>query len=713
MYDEIGMNKRIHIDFETRSIVDLLKLGSTIYAQHWSTSPLMLAAVTDSSEALFDFMGENPDYARTRYPACGEDDPFLNAYKVPLPPALEMAIGNDWTFVAHNARFEQDIWREICTRQWGWPMPRRWSCTAARARYWGLRASLDGAASDLALPLQKMGEGKEFIKTFCMPRKWKGAKKNGVITQHWAEPHELPAEYQLGKDYCINDAKVEQQLDALLDDLPFFEQKIWELDYSINSKGVPIDVESVYKAIHFSDHYTQSAVQRFNAITGVNPTQRERVLEYINMREETLDIPNLQSKTLNRVNKDNFPNDLKDVINIRLDASRASVKKLQAMVDNVSSDGRARGLFLYYGAHTGRWSGKRIQPQNFIRGDKKHAEIMLKFFERPCWQNGLGHNGMPEWINDADMLFPRPLMSLSHSMRGFIKAPDDKFIISGDYKQIEARVLAWLAQAEGLLSSFAKGEDTYVRFAADSMYRRNYDDYFDDRGEVRPELADERQRAKSAVLGCGFQLAAPGFQAYCDNQDIIMSLEDAEFVVKAYRDANPEISDYQEGLWSRANWCAIEACKDEGQVVPLWGTEVTYHVERIDAERYWLLCSLPSGRHIAYYRPKIDTFNKWGKPQLTYRTEWRGGTYRESTYGGKLIENMVQAIARDICAIGALNTQKHFDVIGLVHDEVIAINDTDEDTAKMRLKECLLDVPDWCMGLPVDADVKAMRRYSK
>jgi DNA polymerase len=300
-------------------------------------------------------------------------------------------------------------------------------------------------------------------------------------------------------------------------------------------------------------------------------------------------------------------------------------------------------------------------------------------------------------------------------MRGFIKAPPGKTIISGDYSQIEARVLAWLASCESLLESYAAGEDVYVRFAADHMYRRNYGDYFGTNGKVLPHLSDERQRAKSAVLGCGFQLGPDGFLEYCDNMDIILRPDEAEFTIKAYRNAYPEISDFHSGLWSRVNYCAIQAVENEGQVVTLWGTQVTFHVHRLDTVRWWLVCTLPSGRHIAYYRPKTDTVNQWGKPVLSFRTEWMGKSYREQTYGGRITENIVQAIARDIMCVGALNVQAMGrPVFMLVHDEVVSLGDVNNEvTDKILLKQCLLDLPDWTAGLPLDAEVKSMDRYSK
>jgi len=708
---------RAHVDFETRSTVDLRTRGSTIYAQHWTTSPLMLAFIWGTCETVYDFMGNNKSYRNSSYPNCAtEDDPFLHSYAPVIPYEIDKAIKDNAVFVAHNARFEQDIWYWICHKRWGWPMPQHWSCTAARARYWGLRASLEGAGSDLELPIQKQTEeGKAFINTFCIPRKYKGPKKNGIITQLWAEPYELPFRWSDGVHYCLMDAKTEAGIDAILPDLPQFEQQVWDLDFRINTHGIPIDLDSVGKAIHFSDHYSQHAVQRFNAITALNPTQRDRVLEYLNQREEMEKLPNLRTKTLSRITQNELPEDLRDVINIRLDSARASVKKLESMRANTSTDGYARGLFVYYGAHTGRFSAKRVQPHNFIRGDGRMAAATFRYFANGCWHGGLGPSGLPAWVETADLYFPRPLKALAHSMRGFIQAPPGKVILSGDYSQIEARVLAWLACCETLLKSYAAGEDVYVRFAADHMYRRQYSDYFGADGKIVPSLADERQRAKSAVLGCGFQLGALGFLEYCDNMDIIIDLDEAQFTIDAYRSAYPEISDWNSGLWSRANWCAIKAVEREGETVQLYGTTVTYHVHRIDSERWWLLCTLPSGRHIAYYRPKTDTLNQWGKPMLTFRTEWMGKSYREQTYGGRLVENMVQGIARDIMCIGANNADAaEFNIFALIHDEIVSLGDDNfVEERKRQLKQALLDLPTWTAGLPLDAEVKSMERYSK
>lgn len=661
----------------------------------------MLAVITPEVEGVIDFML----------------DPRFHGEHKPLPETLRKAIEDDAIFVAHNASFEKDIWFYICHKRWGWPMPRHWSCTAARSAYWGLRRSLDGAGSDLELPIQKQSEaGKNFINTFCVPRKFKGPKKNGIVAVPWAEPDELPEQWQQGVAYCLDDARTEKLIDDMLPDLPPFEQAIYDLDFSMNTMGIPIDLESVYRAAQFSEHYNDVANLEFERATGYYPTQRDRVLEYLNSRAEIDgNLDNLRSKTLSRLNMADFPNDLKRVIQMRVDASRASIKKLDGMRIAASEDSYARGCFLYYGAHTGRWSAKRMQPHNYIRGSKKSANQTFTFLENPVWQEGLGSGNLPAWLSYSEMCFPTPLRSLSQSMRGFIKAPDGFEILSGDYAQVEARVLAWIACCERLLTSFASGEDVYVRFAADHMYRRRYTDYFDNDGSVSSIYQDERQRAKSAVLGCGFGLGGAGFQRYCDNVDIIMDEAEADKVVKTYRRAYPEISDYNNGVWRRIAHCAIEATQNEGHTSTLWGTEITFHIHRLDSERWWLIVTLPSRRHIAYYRPKVEGVDKFGRPVLSYRTEWHGKTYRQDTWGGELTENIVQAIARDICAYAAVVLNgMGFKVFMLVHDEIVTLvpRGSNELTGEV-MRGTMLRLPPCYGGLPLNAEVKRMDRYSK
>lgn len=713
---------RTHLDFETRSLADLPKVGEHAYARHWSTAPLMLTYGTAPKGVepvfqLIDFF-EVPGYADSQYPSCVA--PEWSIFKVPCPAPILDAIARGDTFVAHNARFEQAIYYYICHAKWGWPMPRNWSCTAARARYYGIRAGLEGAASDLEVVTQKDARGKEFINNFCKPRKYKGRKADGIVKELWYEPHENPEGWQIGKEYCTLDGKAEADIDAVLPDLPPFEQAAWEWDFSINVRGIPIDLRSVGRAIQFSDRFTASAVARFEAVTALRPTQRNAVLEYLQQREEISDLGDLRSKTLKRLVRDEFPMDLQDVIDIRLDCSLASIKKLETMVRCTDSDGRARGGHLYCGAHTTRWSHKRIQTGNMKRGDAKTQRQMFDFLAHPSWDapakpilGGLQGQDTPPWVMEAGWRFMRPLGALSQSMRGFIKAKEGHRLVAADFAQIEARVLAWMARAESKLQAFRDKLDMYVKFAS-VMYTRPYDEYFeyiDGKREVKKALKFERQVAKSAELGCGFGLGGPKFQEYCDNSDIIIDLETAKNTVGMWREDNPEIVK----LWQRMEDCAVGATANPGQVFELGGTGIKWYTWHVDSERYWLVCELPSGSCLHYYRPKIQLVTKWGKlkEQLTFRTEWNGKSYRESTYGGKLVENAVQKFARDIMVVGGLKAERAgYKTIMLVHDEVVTEVPIGFGSSQ-ELCGHLCDQEYWIGDLPVEAEGTEMERYGK
>lgn len=618
-------------------------------------------------------------------------------------------------------------------------MPVNWSCTAARARYWGIRASLDGATSDLELADQKNPEGKRFIDLYCKPIAYKGKKADGVIKDLWLDPvldygpgfiekgklKGPHSGYQGGIQYCLDDGLAEMGIDELLPDLPDFEQQVWDLDFKMNTRGIPIDMTSVHRARVYSDYYTKYNLDRFSEITGgLRPTQRDKVLDYLQQREEIEELGDLRTKTLERLVKTDFPLELSEAIDIRMDSSRASIKKIDRMVQCTSDDGFARGLFVYGGAHTMRWSAKRIQPHNWIRGDARVQKRMFEFFEQDFWNAPkVGHNGgppldempgQPAWVWEAGLRFPKPLKHLSQSMRGFIKAPEGRKIVSGDYAQIEARKLPWFARCDWLLDAFREGKDVYVAFAA-KMYGRRYDDYFDDNGKVRPELARERQIAKSAVLGCGFGLGARQYVVYCDNMNLFITEEEADATIKTYRGEHPEICDYKFGFWTRINDAAIAAVADERTPVHLSGAGISFHVHRLDTERYWLIMTLPSGRHMAYFRPKLQQRNKWGRTvwTLTFRTEWNDKSYREDTYGGKLTENAVQASARDMCAIGALNVERAgYPVFAMVHDEIISLPRVDFGSHK-EFETLMCQMPACYTDMPVKAEGATMFRYGK
>lgn len=679
---------KAHIDFETRSLAELARqnaVGEHAYAQHESTDAILLAYKT-------------VDMAHVRVQDLLQDRTF--------PIELDIALCRGDRFVAHNARFEQAIWYWQMVRRHDWPSISHWSCTAARARYWGLRASLDGLTSDLEAPHRKNPRGEELIKIFCKPRK----RVKGVVKEMWAEPQELPREWDEFKQYCGDDVLAEMDADAMLPELPPFEQSNWDLDYEINWRGLPIDVEMVDRATMYSDHYTLMAFQRFEQLTnGLAPTQRDRVLEYVQERELAID--NLRSKTLKRLSLADLSESMREIIQIRLDTARASVKKLQAMHRCTTGDGRARGLLLYYGAHTGRLSGKRIQPQNFVRGNAKAQSSMFQLLEDDrLWEVGSGGFNYPRWAEAADLLYTSPLGSLAQSMRGFIKAPEGHRFVVCDYSQIEARVLAWLSKSERKLDAFRTGKDLYCQFAS-VMYNRQYEAYFGPDGKPKKgcKEADERQIAKSAELGCGYGLGGTSFVAYCDNMDVIIDEETAKNVVRTWRRDNQSIVKY----WERIEKAAVIATVFEDRAARV--DNIVFKVYRLDAERWWMECMLPSGRHIAYYRPKVTTIEKFGQPRevLSYRTEWNGKTFREETYGGKLVENIVQGVARDVMMCGIHNGEQFgYECVLTVHDENVTLRRDGEGSYK-ELERLMCDLPRWVGDCPITAEGGEMIRYGK
>lgn len=615
-------------------------------------------------------------------------------------------------------------------------MPARWSCTAARSRYFGLRASLEGSASDLEVLNQKDARGKQFINDFCKPRKYKGAKYLGVVKELWYEPHENPQGWQDGLEYCVIDGMAEADIDALLPDLPPFEQWAWEWDFLINTRGVPIDLQSVGRAKAFSDHFTNAAVRRFEYITSLRPTQRDKVLEYLQQREEIENLGDLRSKTLKRLVQNDFPPELQEAVQIRLDTSLASVKKLE-MMEKISDpdDYRVRGGHLYGGAHTMRWSHKRLQTGNMkavrTAEDRALYERMFEYLTNDShWigfkPKGFGDNGgppaldllgepppKPGWVDAAEWRFMRPLAALSVSMKGFIRATPGHELIDADFSQIEARVLAWLARCEWLLQAFRDKQDPYVKFGAEHMYKVKYEDCFtyDAQGKrsVAKHFKRQRQIAKSAVLGAGFGLGKPKFVEYCDNSDLVITLEEAGETIDAYRQAHPEIV----ALWERVERCAVSAVANPGRVFELGGTGVKFYTWHIDDERYWLVRQDPSGSCQHYYRPKIEYVTRFGrlKEQLSFRTEWNGKSYREPTYGGKLVENMVQKIARDVLVEGGKEAEKAgYPSIMLVHDSNVTMPPLGHGSPE-ELERLMCTWKPWYTDLPVEAEAKQMQRY--
>jgi DNA polymerase len=417
---------------------------------------------------------------------------------------------------------------------------------------------------------------------------------------------------------------------------------------------------------------------------GITPTQVAKLRDWVNDQlPETLYLPNLQKTTVERtVIHPDCPDTVREALEIRMEAGLVSHKKFYAMQRVCSpADHRARGTILFYGAHTGRKSGKLIQPHNFKRGVLKPHQIADVF-------TALQHG-------DADLmlrLWPNPMEAISMVMRGFIRALPGRILRVVDYAAIEARVLAWVAGEQWLLDAFMRGVDIYKLMACKLWSIA-----------IEEVSSEQRRIAKNLVLGCGYQLGGKKFVEYCARAGVYIEEPFAIDAVRTYRAENKMIV----RSWYDVENAAIAAVQT--------GRVVRWRMLEFEVQDRWLTIRLPSGRRLYYLDPKVITAMAFGKPklQLTFKEEYNGQMLRTSTYGGKLIENIVQGIAFDLMANGEeLADAEGYAPIGTVHDEIIT--ETDEDEGDIHtLEQVVCRIPPWAKGCPVGAEGFDTVRYRK
>lgn len=673
---------------------------------------------------------------------------------VPVPDDLIQYIERtDYPVYAHNAQFEQCIWREVMQPVHGAPpiASHRWRCTAIMAAASGLPRSLEAVGAALKLAIQKDKEGSRLIRLFCMPRKPTKANPASRIY-----PWDQPEEFEKFCKYCETDVETEY---GVVDALPEFhppEWKVVDFDIKMNDRGIPLDLKAVRNGYRILMELEADVKKEVEAATGgIRPTQVAKFREFLS--SFGIDTDNLRAKTIKdliAIKGEEMDETAKRLLMLRIEGGKASTKKLKTMLSVVCRDGRIHGAFLMYGAHTARWSGKLVQPQNFIRGEYKphHWEPLF----------GLIHKGEAD---DFRWLFEWPIDALAQGMRGYIHAaPGKKFIVC-DFSAIEARVLAWLAREMKTIDLYLAGKDLYKALAV-KLYNLN------DETEV---VDAQRKFAKDVFLGCGYQLGGPGFQKNCMDRGIVIELEFSQQAVDTYREDNPNIVQ----LWSDVQNAAHEAvstCATHTNPVKL--RNLAFYVE----DR-WFCIRLPSGRSLRYFEPKLSLQYPWsgvkaaaekaffatGKKRptrenpakfktlkfffeennsgsvqtfivvnskgerkhktfpeayfdkleqieslhLTYMSYDKGRFYRDGTYGGKLVENIVQAIARDLMVAACLRAErKGYEIIGTVHDELIAEVPEDFGSAEELLK-IMCTKPKWATDAPINAEGWEGKRYRK
>lgn len=644
----------LFIDFETRSTVDLKVAGLDNYSRHPDTDIWCMCWVMGDASG-----STNHD----------------------LPYNVEAAVRNGATVVAHNSFFEISIWNNICVPRYGWPVldPKQVRCTMAMAYAMSLPGSLDKCAQALGLDVKKDMAGHRLMMKMCKPRK----TKDGSL-QWWDSPENI----QRLTQYCATDVEVERQLYQTMMKLSDAEQRIWELDCKINQRGVYVDLRSIDSAIQVVEHEQLRLDSQMSHVTGGVVTacsQAKRLTDWLRYRG--ISVEGVAKADISAALDETLPADVREALTLRAEAAKSSTAKLVAMMESASSDSRVRGILQYHGASTGRWAGRKIQVQNFPRGKLKPKEVdaAISLIQERC-------------IDLIDLLYGQPMDVISSCLRGMITASPGNELIACDFSAIEARVLAWLAGEESVLDIF-RGEGKIYEHAASGIYNKPMADV----------TKDERQIGKVAILALGYQGGVGAFQQMARGYGVQVSDTKADEIKTAWREANPNIVSY----WWALERAAVNATLDANSVYSAGakGREVKF---RKAGE--WLFCQLPSKRVLTYPFPRIET-NRFDRNALRYMgtdsftKKWTV----IDTYGGKLAENITQAVARDVLAEALVRLDaRGFDIVAHVHDEVVMeIPASAPANTLANVEAIMAEVPAWADGLPLAAEGWRNFRYKK
>ena len=654
--------KKLMMDLETKSDVDITKAGVYRYADSPYFDILLFAySVDDAPVQVVDL-------------ACGEQ----------LPEEILNALTDDRIQKhAFNASFERvclSVWlrRNYPERfiSYGSPedacgnylSPNAWRCTMVAAAYLGLPLSLAGVGAVLQLQQQKMSEGKALIRYFCVPYD----TVNGVPQFH--APTDAPEKWNVFQAYNQRDVETEQAIERRLSRFPVPEF-VWQeyaLDQTVNDRGIQVDLQLVQQAIRMDALTKDKLLQRMKALTHLeNPNSVYQLLGWLETQGYSSDSLG-KAQVQERIKTAEEP--VRSVLELRLQLSKASVKKYQAMQNAVCSDGRARGMFQFYGANrTGREAGRIIQLQNLPQNHLPDLEAARELVK----------SGNLEAV---ELLYEDVPDTLSQLIRtAFIPKPGYQFLVA-DFSAIEARVIAWLAGETWRMQAFAEGKDIYCASASKifgvPVVKHGINGHL-------------RQKGKVAELACGYGGSVGAMKAMGGAE---MSDAELKQLVTDWRTASPHIVQ----LWWDVERAALTAVREQ---LP---TET--HGFQFSYESGFLFIRLLSGRRLAYVKPRIGE-NRFGGDSITYEGIGTGRKWeRLETYSGKLVENIVQATARDLLFYAMKNLSRYF-MVGHIHDEIIL--ECPEDTKLEELCQEMAITPDWAKGLLLRADGYACQFYKK
>lgn len=768
-------DRTITLDFETRSMADLPKVGAWRYAGDPTTEALCLAYTFGLDEEVHLWHMATDGIEES-----------------PPPEALFQRIREGWLLEAHNAMFERAIWHCVMRDRHDWPEVgrRQWRCSAAKAAYHCLPRALDDAARILELRHQKDPVGKELIKALSKPRKilkreWNAhLKACARAEEEFERPPQAPNPWNEDQDlirrnweYCKQDVRTERALSLDLPDVPERELRVWQMDQEMNARGVAVDLEMAEAAIEMAKAEVDDLNRRLSEIVpgAEKATQRARVKEWLQHPDRIPYLPDTSKETVAALLKRRLPGDVmqgskvlrpgpsREVLTIMRKVNKSSLAKYQSMLNVAGDDSRLRDLMMYAGAHTLRWVGKNVQPHNFPRGGIKHIETaadVIKSRDR-------------EW---ARFLYGDVMELLSHALRGALVSGRGKRLWVADFSAIEARVIFWLSDCMAALDVFARGDDIYCDMSG-RIYGRT----------ITKDDATERQLGKQSILGLGFgmgfckflmTLRKYGIKFTKDQVREIVGDEDCRRIMKWLRNPTkygglqyvkragmreadmPELvltkfivdlyrSDYPEvpAFWKAQEAAAIRAVEERtvveaGKITwELDGRRLLAHLPSGTAQTYWdpqvgmereELDDYEYQQELRAFKPKrakkgdfdeLVEFEEYLAKKLKRRKklEYHGLDQKtkqwttHGTYGGEIAENVTQHFARDLMAEAMLRIEESptYDNLLSVHDEEIAESLADEGS-KDEFYELISRCPPWAAGCPVDAEVADIKfRYKK
>lgn len=599
--------------------------------------------------AAFKFDGETKVYLQSDDHALAE---FFNRVKAGEP------------IHAHNADFEWQLLRQKFAPHLEIPHTQM-RCSMARAMVCGLPASLGELAKVLGVEAQKDAEGTRVMRIMCKPDK----------AGEWVWSPELQHKLE---QYCIKDVQAEYACEQFIPQLPEKELALFHLTMLMNDNGILVDREACEAALELLDRHNDHINAQIFKVTSNNVQTGKQVQAMLKQFETWgLTLEDLSAGTIANALKTVVSPEVRYLLELRAEGAKASVAKYKKILETVCEDNRVRGTLKYYGASTGRFAGAGIQPQNFPRPKIKSTDQIADVMR----------------LRDYDFfsnMYPSVNTAASAALRGMLIAEHEFF--DADYSSIEARVLAWLANDGAELSAYHNGLDNYVAMAS-KIYHTPVDKVTD----------GQRQLGKQAVLGCGYGMGAPKFMQTCQGYGMDVDEKLAKLAVDMYRESHPQVTQF----WRDCEMAAKKAIRNTGML---------FRLNKLNfvCDGTWLKIGLPSSRFLWYYQPKIESKEtQYGlREEIRFKGVYQGKLVPESTYGGKLVENITQAVARDVMAEAMLNLEK----VGLVptlsvHDEIIV--DCPDSARYSEFQRVMETAPAWGLDIPLKVGAWRGQRFRK